>query len=442
MISRPCTTGQIRQEVCNFVSNAWKQRYTDPELSNIEIIDCPIQKFPTDTARNVLVNIAHQHNVDLLFMIDEDASPPYSFFKQAIQFLTKQPIPSVYGCPYLSGDGEAQVFRFIPVHSPDPVQPAWKLLRIPRAEAFIKKGVDRVASIGTHCICYDMRVFNQIAKPYYRYSYNEDHTAVVETEDCYAHRNMVQNNIPIFCNFDSWAGHWKLQEIGPLEPLEPHQLPKFWKDRVKEYFLYHEEGKKELAQGFYTSNDNPQDTVPHDVDGWCNDPYAITKLIAECPDNGTFVEIGCWQGKSSIHAAKQARLTGKNIKVYSVDTFEGTKDEKYHQQHINKLDKSLYEMALENIKKHNVENIVTLIKNDSVEASKDFVLQGVDVVFIDGDHSYQGCKRDIEAWWSKLKQGGIMAGDDYAPEFPGVIKAVDELKNVKVCGRTWKVTKY
>jgi predicted O-methyltransferase YrrM len=53
----------------------------------------------------------------------------------------------------------------------------------------------------------------------------------------------------------------------------------------------------------------------------------------------------------------------------------------------------------------------------------------LDFAFIDADHSYEGCKADIEAWTPKIKRGGWICGHDYAnPDFPkfGVTKAVDE----------------
>lgn len=37
----------------------------------------------------------------------------------------------------------------------------------------------------------------------------------------------------------------------------------------------------------------------------------------------------------------------------------------------------------------------------------------VDLVFIDGDHSYNGCKGDILAWLPNIKPGGIMAVHDF-----------------------------
>ena len=62
----------------------------------------------------------------------------------------------------------------------------------------------------------------------------------------------------------------------------------------------------------------------------------------------------------------------------------------------------------------------------SVEAAKDFENNSLDLVFIDGDHSYEQCKADIEAWWPKLKAGAVMLGHDYGPRHPGVVQAVNE----------------
>jgi hypothetical protein len=53
----------------------------------------------------------------------------------------------------------------------------------------------------------------------------------------------------------------------------------------------------------------------------------------------------------------------------------------------------------------------------------------LDFVFIDADHSYEGCKRDIELWSHKVKPGGLLSGHDYANtdfEDFGVTRAVDE----------------
>lgn len=70
---------------------------------------------------------------------------------------------------------------------------------------------------------------------------------------------------------------------------------------------------------------------------------------------------------------------------------------------------------------------VKIVRSDTVEAAKDVPDGSLDFVFIDADHSYRGCKRDIEAWSSKVRRGGMISGHDYHPQkWPGVVKAVDE----------------
>ncbi len=75
---------------------------------------------------------------------------------------------------------------------------------------------------------------------------------------------------------------------------------------------------------------------------------------------------------------------------------------------------------------------VTIHHADSVEAARDFKDGALDLVFLDGDHSYEGCKRDIGAWLPKVKRGGWLGGHDYNNvgdarfDFTGVARAVDE----------------
>ena len=49
-----------------------------------------------------------------------------------------------------------------------------------------------------------------------------------------------------------------------------------------------------------------------------------------------------------------------------------------------------------------------------------------DVVYIDGDHSYEAVRADIAAYSGKLAAGGWLCGHDYHAGYPGVIQAVDE----------------
>jgi len=66
----------------------------------------------------------------------------------------------------------------------------------------------------------------------------------------------------------------------------------------------------------------------------------------------------------------------------------------------------------------------------SHEAARLISDSSLDYVFIDGDHSYEGVKRDIGLWIGKVKSGGWMGFHDYGmivnPRLTGVKQAVDE----------------
>lgn len=70
-----------------------------------------------------------------------------------------------------------------------------------------------------------------------------------------------------------------------------------------------------------------------------------------------------------------------------------------------------------------------IFRTISMEAVKVFADNSLDFVFIDGNHSYNFVKEDIEEWTKKVKKGGIVSGHDYKEDKVnnyGVIEAVDE----------------
>jgi predicted O-methyltransferase YrrM len=50
-----------------------------------------------------------------------------------------------------------------------------------------------------------------------------------------------------------------------------------------------------------------------------------------------------------------------------------------------------------------------------------------DLIHIDAEHEYSAVKNDIENYWNLLNEDGVMICDDYSSNWPGVVKAVDEL---------------
>ncbi len=69
----------------------------------------------------------------------------------------------------------------------------------------------------------------------------------------------------------------------------------------------------------------------------------------------------------------------------------------------------------------------TFIRKPSLEVSENEISnESLDLVFVDGDHSYDAVCKDLRFWWNKIKLGGYILGDDYTRVHPGTIKAVDE----------------
>tara|TARA_B100000686_G_C16780398_1_gene971421 strand:- start:1490 stop:2086 length:597 start_codon:yes stop_codon:yes gene_type:complete len=80
-----------------------------------------------------------------------------------------------------------------------------------------------------------------------------------------------------------------------------------------------------------------------------------------------------------------------------------------------------------------------MIKGYSPAAADLFSDESVDFVYIDALHDYESVKKDIEAWWPKVKRGGVISGHDYNRlKWPGVVKAVKEFCKEK--GVTFSLT--
>ena len=80
-----------------------------------------------------------------------------------------------------------------------------------------------------------------------------------------------------------------------------------------------------------------------------------------------------------------------------------------------------------NISKFELSDAVNLLDMSNEAASGVFTDKTIRFLFIDGDHTEAGVKKDIELFFPRLVTGSIIVFDDYFDEFPGLIAAVDEL---------------
>jgi len=71
---------------------------------------------------------------------------------------------------------------------------------------------------------------------------------------------------------------------------------------------------------------------------------------------------------------------------------------------------------------------LTWLLSYSDVAIKD-VDEGIDFIYIDGNHEYEYVKNDLKNYWKKLAENGILAGHDFFGSHNGLIRAVFEFSN-------------
>jgi hypothetical protein len=173
---------------------------------------------------------------------------------------------------------------------------------------------------------------------------------------------------------------------------------------------------------------------------WSDEPMAFyAAVVPTLPRFPWVAEIGVAFGRSLLFAAELLTRRQPGI-LFGIDPWQG-------QAHpdADKRSPCSYAEALASIvdgAQPGELEITYLLRMESKKARRCFGDWPVfHLVFIDGDHSYQGACDDIRAWRGLVEPGGILAGHDYAERFPGVVRAVDEAfpRGVDVQGTCWAV---
>ena len=129
------------------------------------------------------------------------------------------------------------------------------------------------------------------------------------------------------------------------------------------------------------------------------------------------LEIGVARGLNAFNILNVLNIE----KLYLVDPYEPyiEKGQEFYRGHSKK---SMFRRMKPFGKK------IIFIQKSSYKAVDD-VIEKLDFVYMDGDHSYELVKRDLEEYYPKLKTGGFFGGHDYSLDYPEVIKAIGEFAN-------------
>jgi hypothetical protein len=179
----------------------------------------------------------------------------------------------------------------------------------------------------------------------------------------------------------------------------------------------------------------------NEIPGWFSYKELYNEVVENSKNGDVFVEVGSWFGKSTNYLVSKIKEAGKDIKFTTIDTFKGTDDEDLHQEIVNDFNGDILYEFIDNVVLSDNYDDFEIIKDTSLNASKQFLNNSIDYIMLDGGHSYEDVKSDLYTWYNKIKPGGIISGDDYGGSFfPGVTKAVDEFfyNQTEIGFRNWK----
>jgi hypothetical protein len=188
------------------------------------------------------------------------------------------------------------------------------------------------------------------------------------------------------------------------------------------------------------------------VPGWFDFQNLYSEVVDKSREGDILVEVGVFLGKSLSYLMEVAAGSDKNLNIYAADLFKITPDQgdgaMPWDQNAREWEKenggedALWNEYNKYMNEHpNKEILKQSFRENSWDSAQNFEDKSVFCCFIDASHLYENTKRDIEAWYPKIKDGGILAGHDYNR---GVKRAVDEFfgaKNIYVTKdkSCWKV---
>ena len=122
--------------------------------------------------------------------------------------------------------------------------------------------------------------------------------------------------------------------------------------------------------------------------------------LARKSSGNVFVEIGSYIGASACFIAAGIKRKGSG-KLHCIDTWQN--------QGMTEGKRDTFAEFKINTAKY--KNLIIPQRGDSRKLAKTFI-EPIDFLFIDGDHTYEGVRLDVEAWFPKLNPGALVLFHD------------------------------
>jgi Methyltransferase domain len=154
------------------------------------------------------------------------------------------------------------------------------------------------------------------------------------------------------------------------------------------------------------------------------------RLLCQLPKAGAVVEVGVWEGDFSQRLLDSLRPR----MLHLVDPWQFVPEQERawyggarakSQEDMDRI----YEGVIARFTLEIADGQVVVCRETSVSAAERMASRKFEVVYIDGDHTYDAVRADLRAWAPLVAEDGVLAGDDYGYVGwwdGGVHRAVDE----------------
>jgi len=177
------------------------------------------------------------------------------------------------------------------------------------------------------------------------------------------------------------------------------------------------------------------------IPGWFSrrDEKNVELLCSLLPYNSNIVEVGSHYGKSTVCWAQNLKAGSTITAVDPWDAFYKETDRDILKKYKSDLPFSVdfcmrnrlhlflhYTRQFKNIRPYPAFSPLDPTREEEYQDLYDLSL-----VFIDGNHSEKTVSDDVDFWYDRLNDDGILCGHDWKDEFPGLIRAVSEFSQKK-----------
>lgn len=210
-----------------------------------ELLRGRINDTPITMTRNQVVERARQAGVDFLVMLDSDQAPDCElgadplarpFWESTIEFMLAQKEPCLVAAPYCGPPPHENVyvFQWADLETGNVDGQGVRIVQYTREQAAVMTGIQPVCALPTGLILIDMKALPRDKKgPFFYYEYQGDgprcercgerargpEARKSSTEDCTFSRDLSLGGVPLFCNWDAWAGHVKKKMVRKPRPM-------------------------------------------------------------------------------------------------------------------------------------------------------------------------------------------------------------------------------